>query len=486
MRYGLRAGPARPTELTPVKADPGGLGDDATRLISGATPRECLMTDTAASPDTPTATSPEAAPDVLIVGAGPAGLALACALADAGLRPQVLEQAPLDTLVAPPEDGRDIALTHRAQRIFARLGLWDRLPADEIAPLKAAQVTNGDSPRVLPFDGQADGHEQLGWLVPNHRIRQACYAGAAARADKITLTGDARVTALQRDAQGAQVTLADGRVLRAPLVVAADSRFSSLRRMAGIGARMLDFGRTAIVCRMRHEQAHDGTAHECFLHGHTLAMLPMAGHQSSAVWTVTSDGAAELMALPPAEFALRVDAAFGHRLGALELAGERHSYPLVAVYAERFHADRFVLVGDSAVGMHPVTAHGYNFGLYGVEVLARELAQAHAEGRDLGEAGPLARYAEEHRRVTLPIYLGTNVVVKLFTNDSRPAKLVREAVVRATNWLPPVQRAITRQLTGDTTQPLWRSLLPPLPPLPNLADLPRPPRWARGPFGRGA
>lgn len=434
------------------------------------------MTDTAASPDTPSASSFEASPDVLIVGAGPAGLALACALADAGLRPQVLEQAPLDALVAPPEDGRDIALTHRAQRIFARLGLWDRLPAGEIAPLKAAQVTNGDSPRVLPFNGQADGHEQLGWLVPNHRIRQACYAGAAARSDKITLTGDARVTALQRDAHGAQVTLADGRVLRAPLVVAADSRFSNLRRMAGIGARMLDFGRTAIVCRMRHEQAHDGTAHECFLHGHTLAMLPMAGQQSSAVWTVTSDGAAELMALPPAEFALRVDAAFGHRLGAMELAGERHSYPLVAVYAERFHAERFALVGDAAVGMHPVTAHGYNFGLYGVEVLARELSRAHAEGRDLGETAPLARYAEEHRRVTLPIYLGTNVVVKLFTNDSRPAKLAREVVVRATNWLPPIKAAVTRQLTGDATPRVWDGWLPPLQ---ALLRAPRPPFWSR-------
>lgn len=417
-------------------------------------------------------TPPVPTTDVLIVGAGPAGLALACALADAGLRCQVLEQAPLAALEAPAEDGRDIALTHRARRILTRLGLWERLPTDEIAPLKAAQVTNGDSPFVLPFSGRADGHAQLGWLVPNHRIRQACYAGAVARTAAVTLTGDAQVTALSHDAQGAQVTLADGRVLRAPLVVAADSRFSTLRRLAGIGARMLDFGRTAIVCRMQHSLPHDGTAHECFLHGHTLAMLPMAGQQSSAVWTVTSDGAAELMALPEADFAARVDEAFGHRLGALSTAGERHSYPLVAVYAERFFAPRFVLVGDAAVGMHPVTAHGYNFGLYGVEVLARELAQAHAEGRDLGATPPLARYAEEHRRVTLPIYLGTNTVVKLFTNDSRPAKLAREAIVRATNWLPPVQRAITRQLTGDTTQPLWQALLPPLPPLPPV------PGWA--------
>lgn len=109
--------------------------------------------------------------DVIIVGAGPAGLALACALADAGIRSLVLEQQPAAALAQPPEDGRDIALTHRARRIMSELGVWRHLPADDIAPLRQARVSNGDSPRGLVFDGQADGHEQLGWLVPNHRIR---------------------------------------------------------------------------------------------------------------------------------------------------------------------------------------------------------------------------------------------------------------------------------------------------------------------------
>ena len=408
--------------------------------------------------------------DVLIVGAGPAGLALACALADAGIRSQVLEQAPRESLVQPPEDGRDIALTHRARRIFTQLGLWQRLPADEIAPLKTALVSNGSSPNTLPFNGQADGHEQLGWLVPNHRIREACFAGAAARPDAVAILGDARVTGLDRGPGHATLTLADGRVLRAPLVVAADSRFSTLRRMAGIGARMLDFGRTAIVCRMRHEKAHDGTAHECFLHGHTLAMLPMAGHQSSAVWTVSSDGAAALMARPDAEFAAAVDEAFGHRLGALSLAGERHAYPLVAVLAQRFCADRFVLIGDAAVGMHPVTAHGYNFGLYGIEVLARELAAARQAGRDLGDARALQAYAREHQRVTWPIYHGTNVVVRLFTDDRPAARVAREAIVSLTNLLPPLKQAITRQLTGDRFSPPWAGFKPP--PFPKLPALP--------------
>jgi ubiquinone biosynthesis UbiH/UbiF/VisC/COQ6 family hydroxylase len=390
----------------------------------------------------------------------------------------VRARAPRARWGAPPEAAPHTPLPPRAHPLLQRRALGERLPQDEIAPLKAAQVTNGDSPRVLPFNGLSDGHEQLGWLVPNHRIREACFAGASARGDAVVIEGDARVTALTRDAQGATLSLADGRTLRAPLVVAADSRFSTVRRMAGIGARMLDFGRTAIVCRMRHEKPHDGTAHECFLHGHTLAMLPMAGQQSSAVWTVTSDGAAALMAASGAAFAAQVDEAFGHRLGALELAGERHAYPLVAVYAQRFVADRFALIGDAAVGMHPVTAHGYNFGLYGIEVLARDLAAARQAGRDLGDARALQAYEREHQRITLPIYLGTNVVVKLFTNDSPPAKLAREAIVRVTNLVPPIKSAVTRQLTGDRLGKPWDGLkLPALPALPTLPKLPKLPSW---------
>lgn len=385
--------------------------------------------------------------DVLIVGAGPAGLALAVALAQHHITSTVLEQQGADVLAQPPEDGRDIALTHRGRRVLEALGLWQRLPADDIAPLKQAQVSNGASPLVLPFDASRGGAGELGWLVPNHRLREAAHAAARETAG-VRILCNTRVAALQRNAGAATLQLEGGAALHAPLVVAADSRFSSLRRSAGIGARMLDFGRSAIVCRMGHEEDHEGIAHECFRYGNTLALLPMAGHQASAVVTLRSDEAAAWMALDEAEFAGRVQAQLGGRLGAMHTAGQRHCYPLVAVYAHRFAAPRVALVGDAAVGMHPVTAHGYNFGLYGVEVLARELGRAHALRHDLGEPKTLLAYEAEHRRATLPIYLGTNAIVQLFTDERAPARLVRHAVLHAASRLPPLQAAIARQLTG--------------------------------------
>ncbi|MBI5718018.1 MAG: 5-demethoxyubiquinol-8 5-hydroxylase UbiM [Burkholderiales bacterium] len=389
--------------------------------------------------------------DVLIVGAGPAGLALSCALADAGLAVRVLEQSPRAALDEPAEDGREIALTHRARAVMERLGLWERLPAEAIAPLREARVLDGDSPAALRFATQGTGLEALGWLVPNHLIRTAALRAAESRRG-VQVQCDARATALAADAASARVTLADGSEIGARLVVAADSRFSQLRRMAGIGASVRDFARSVVVGRVAHEHDSQAIAWECFRYGNTLALLPLNGGQSSAVITVASDRAPEWLALSDADFAARVQAQAPAALGRITGAGPRHHYPLVGVYAHRFTGLRFALVGDAAVGMHPVTAHGYNFGLYGVEVLARELAAARAAARDIGNADVLARYASEHRRTTLPTYLGTNALVKLFTDEHAPAKVARRVLLAAAERVPPfstaVKAAITRQLTG--------------------------------------
>jgi ubiquinone biosynthesis UbiH/UbiF/VisC/COQ6 family hydroxylase len=390
-------------------------------------------------------------PDILVVGAGPAGLALACAAADAGLTVRVLEQATRPSIENPAEDGREIALTHRARAVMERLGLWERLPADAPAPLREARVLDGNSPAALRFASQGTGLDALGWLVPNHLIRSAALRAAESRRG-VEVLCDTRATALAIDATSARVTLADGREFAARLVVAADSRFSQVRRMAGIGASVHDFARSVVVGRVAHEHDSQGIAWECFRYGNTLAMLPLNGRQSSAVITVASDRAPEWLALGDDGFAARVQAQAPEAFGRITGAEPRHHYPLVGVYAHRFTGPRFALVGDAAVGMHPVTAHGYNFGLYGVEVLARQLAAARAAARDIGDTGVLAPYADEHRRTTLPTYLGTNALVKLFTDEHAPAKVARRVLLSAAERLPPfsiaVKAAITRQLTG--------------------------------------
>lgn len=389
------------------------------------------MTDLARS-------APSARPDspqVLICGAGPAGLALACALHDRGLAVRVLEQADAATLAAPADDGREIALTHRSRRLLEGWGLWERL--SDIAPLSRASVRSSGSRTPLPF---ASPGQDLGWLVANHRIRAAAWA--AARQRGIDIRCGQTVTGFERAQASAVVVTRSGERHEAPLVVAADSRFSPLRRLAGIGARQHDFGRSALLVPLAHEQPHGGVAQECFLEGHTLALLPKTGERCSAVWTVMNSALPRLAAMDDRELALDIEAAAQGQLGRMRVDGPRHVYPLVAVWAERFVAPRLALIGDAAVGMHPVTAHGYNLGLYGIEALSRRLDAA----RDPGELGPLLAFEAEHRRAAGPLYAGTNALVKFFTDDRAPVLALRRAVIDLARHLPPVRAAITRRL----------------------------------------
>ena len=266
---------------------------------------------------------------MLIIGAGPSGLALARALADASIRSIVLDAQDAATLAEPAPDGRDIALTHRAAVVMRRLGLWERLPEAEIAPLREAEVYNGSDPTPLRFDPQDSGENELGWLVANHVIRRASWQAVQGR-EAIDLRPGTRVlghtidalgaTLRCRAAEGAEVTL------RAPLIVAADSRFSESRRQAGIGAQMRDFGRSVIVCRMAHSASNRAVAQECFHRGHTLAVLPMNGGESSIVVTVASDQALALQRWNDEQFTAWVHDQLGGRLGEMTMRGARHLY----------------------------------------------------------------------------------------------------------------------------------------------------------------
>lgn len=390
--------------------------------------------------------------DVIVIGGGPAGLSLATSLAQAGVSTAVIERLPRAVLADPPVDGRDIALTHRAVGILKSLGIWERFPAADVAPIQEARVLNGTSSFFLQFDTKGSGKTELGYLVSNHVIRRMAFEAAQSHAS-VQLLDNVAVAGSVASEQGAEVRLADGRTLRAPLVVAADSRFSDARRRAGIGADMRDFGRVVIVCRMEHDLPHGQVAHECFHYGRTLAVLPLNGNVSSIVITLTTDQADGVMKMPVDQFNRLVRDQFDARLGDMRLVGERHAYPLVAVYADRFVAPRLALLGDAAVGMHPVTAHGFNFGLYGVEVLTRAIVAARMAGRDIGGSDVLSAYNAEHRRTTWPIYVGTNALVKLFTDDRLPLRVLRGAVLRAANIAAPLKAQITAQLTGTRAAP---------------------------------
>ena len=379
--------------------------------------------------------------DIAIIGAGPAGLCFARALAESGLRIVVLERQAEDALSSPAFDGREIALTHHSAQLMRELGLWDRIDTQAISPLRDARVFNGSSLFSLNIGHRNTQQHELGYLISNHLIRKAAYDEVKS-SPAVTLKTGAQVASIQTDTNGAQVTLADGEVIQTKLLIGADSRFSETRRAMGIAADMHDFGKTMMVCVMEHPVSHEHTAWEWFDYGQTLALLPMNGMRSSVVITLAPDEMGSLMKMNEVDFNREVSARFKHRLGAMHLVSTRHAYPLVTVYSKRLVGQRFALVGDAAVGMHPVTAHGFNFGLKGIATLSAEIKAAIASGKDIATNSLLLRYEQAHRRDTRPLFLATHAIVKLYGSDSPPARLLRASALRIGNRITPFKRAV--------------------------------------------
>ncbi len=389
--------------------------------------------------------------DIIVVGGGPAGLAFARQFKNSNLRITVIEKAPLESLQNPAYDGREIALTHRSREIMQHLGMWQRIPEAEIYRLRDAKVYNGTSDYTLhfpePTQARGGATDRLGNLISNHNIRRAAYEEVA-EMHNVELRCGVGVKRVETNANQALVELENGDVLTARLLVAADSRFSQTRRQLGIAADMHDFGRTVIVFRTKHSISNQHTASECFFYGRTLALLPLEEHLTNCVITITNTKAHELLDLSPDALAKEAQKMLRGKLGEMESAGTVHSYPLVGVHAKQFYGVRSALIGDAAVGMHPVTAHGYNLGLESTDILSKLIIQAAQKGRDIGETGLLEMYNLKHQLHTRPLYHGTNAMVTFFTTDHAPVKVLRDATLRISNNLPPLKKLISKQLTG--------------------------------------
>ena len=382
--------------------------------------------------------------DVAIIGAGPVGLTLVSALAGSGLQLAVIEPQPAMALAQPALDGREIALTHASRSRLERFGLWQQLDPSHVWPLRQARVRDRHLPFALDVDnGMAPDAGPLGWLVSNWRLRQAAWQAASTH-DHWQLRDGTALRGLVRGPGHWVVQLDNGQTLQADVVVAADSRFSSTRRLLGIGARSRDHGTAMVVCNMAIERDHGGVAWEWFGDGCTRALLPLQPGMASAVVTLPMAQAQACMALQGEAFDARISALFEHRWGLMHAGSSAHLYPMVTVFADRFGGPGFALAGDAAVGMHPVTAHGFNFGLRSAQRLAEALAGSRpGPARDRA----LERYGRDHRRATAPLFGATGVVAGLYADSRWPARLARGGALAVAASLPPFRQLLRRQLT---------------------------------------
>lgn len=399
--------------------------------------------------------------EVVIVGAGLTGATLALALAQAGMAVAVVDALPLDARLEPVFDGRASAVAYANMRQFRVLGLAHALTTDA-QPITSILVTDGPAPgasgraplpvflRFDPAEIAESAGEPLGWMVENRRLR-AALAGALDQAG-VAVFAPAQVGEIALDGPAAHVRLADGRTLVAPLAVGAEGRRSAVREAARIGVNGWDYRQAGVVATVALERPHGGVAHEHFLPGGPLAILPLTPlggqNRASLVWTERPGPARALVEASVEAFEATLARRFGDFLGAPRLVGPRFGYPLGLQIAECMVAPRAALVGDAAHAVHPIAGQGLNLGLKDVAALAEVVVEARRLGEDWGGALVLERYARWRRLDSIGLALATDLFTRLFSTDDPLTRLVRGAGLAAVNRIAPARRMFMRESGG--------------------------------------
>jgi 2-octaprenyl-6-methoxyphenol hydroxylase len=394
--------------------------------------------------------------DVVIAGGSFVGLTLALALtAELGeeLRVVIIDRVAAPKLAAGDDrDPRASAISAASRNLLQALGLWAAL---EPAATPVAEIELSDSSLsaavrrpLLAYDNRTRAGEVATWIIPNTALTAALTAAIAVRSNIVRLSG-AGVTGYTVDPAGVILTMADGRQVRGSLAVAADGRLSGLREAAGIRTVAWDHDQIGIVTAIRHERDHGNRAIQHFLPGGPFAILPLAGGRRSCVtWSETASEARRLLALGDGAFLDEVDIRVAGRLGALTLDGPRQSWPLGTHLARRFVAERVVLVGDAAHGVHPIAGQGLNLGFRDVAALVECVGDSARVGLDLGAADALARY-ERWRRfdttVSSATFAGLN---RLFSNDVALLRSAREVGLGMLDRLPVIKQLFVTEAAG--------------------------------------
>jgi len=393
--------------------------------------------------------------DILIVGGGLNGPALALAAARAGLSSTVIDALPEPTRKNAGFDGRSYALALASVRLLRNLGLWERV-SENAQPMLEIKVSDGragegPSPFFLHFDHAEIEEGPMGHMLEDRFLRRALIE-AMAGDPLIKQVSNDTVTAQEVSTTGVSVTLASGKVLSGRLLIGADGRGSGTAARAGIKRTGWGYGQTALVAAIEHDLPHHGIAHQFFMPPGPLAILPLPGNVSSIVWSETDATAARFAALPDAEFMEVLRPRFGDFLGGIQLRGKRYTYPLSLTVANSFVADRLALIGDAAHGMHPIAGQGLNAGLRDVAALAQVMTEASRRGEDIAAADVLARYQQWRRFDTATLAMATDLTNRLFSNDNPVLRAARDLGMGAISQIPGLRRGFIREaagLTGD-------------------------------------
>ena len=393
----------------------------------------------------------DARADVLILGGGLVGSALAVALDRHGLSTIVVDPADPGVTLTAGFDGRASAVASASHKMLDAIGVGDGLRGKG-CEIRQIRVSDGLAPGKLDFIPAADD-AALGTMYENRLLRRSLYDAAIAAAH-VDLRMQTRATDIVRDADGVRATLSSGATVNADLLVAAEGRQSPTRAAAGINVARWQYDHAAIIGAFHHERSHENVAYEIFYPAGPFALLPLPddeiGHRSAIVWTVADDQAAGMLKLGDRGFLAEAEKSMGGFLGALSHAAPRASYPLGFHHAARLTDTRLVLVGDAAHGIHPIAGQGVNLGYRDVAALVEVLVEGRRLGLDAGDAQLLKRYERWRSLDTFMVAAATDTLTRLFGIPGRVASAVRRFGISAVDRLPPLKDRFMAEARGES------------------------------------
>ncbi|SDU25841.1 FAD-dependent monooxygenase [Halopseudomonas salegens] len=393
--------------------------------------------------------------DLIIVGAGMVGSALASALQDARLRVALLDAQALpsdfpEPAVASGFDARVSALSAASEHLLRHLGAWQRLPADTAFAYQQMQVWDAEGTGHIGFTAAALNEPRLGHIIENRHIQQALQASIDNT--RVSLLGGRKVITLVREDDAWRLNLETGESLRAPLIIAADGARSRLRDLAGMATREWDYLHHALVTTVETTEAHQATAWQRFLPSGPLAFLPLPSrggrHYCSIVWSLLPDAADAVMAMDDAAFCRALGDAFEQRLGPVLSADPRQRIALRQRHAKTYVMPGLALIGDAAHSIHPLAGQGVNLGFLDVAVLADVLMQAGRRGEALSGLAVLRRYERQRMGSNLAMMAAMEGFQRLFHADALPLRWLRNAGMNLVDQHSQVKARLMRQAMG--------------------------------------
>ncbi len=381
--------------------------------------------------------------DVIIVGGGLTGGVLACALAEQGLDIIVVDQT--EQKLPLLSDGRSFALSRSSFNLLSKLGIWQAL--HEVTPIRSIHTSDGVLPHWVDYHEEEVGGGPLGYVVDSALLKSKILEKVRSYKN-IELHAPTSFVRFGKTPTSAFIETDHKEFLQAPLCIAADGKFSALRKEVNIPLFKWNYDQIAIVCNMAHSLSHDNWAFEHFLPTGPLAFVPRPGNESGLVWSVEKKKAEVYLSLPEDDFTKEVQTLFGESLGTFTLSSQRWHYPLNACLPKRLIDDRLALVGDAAHAFHPVAGQGLNVGLRGVAVLAEILGDAFCLGLDLGSQTVLTSYQKRRRLDILSMIALTDGMVRIFSNESRLLAHARSLGFGLVKHCTPLRHRMIRHAMG--------------------------------------